>query len=717
MDANARTIPLYPTTNFRGHLKPSSYWPLFVLLSPTTNFRAPKTALSSKELPVINLITILCSIDTNNKRLWRPGDFLLDKKIKLKAMENVKLRSSTELRAAANCRLGYYTSIYAKDYLSAHAVYEMRRKNWTVENIDNGFYLVKSKIHHTDPDGTSSSHDEIRKVYYTYGISGCDCEFFTTNQIGTCPHLEAVKASYIVKGRSSKVIWVRYFNGITLCANNHTKSKELTNLEEIEGLLDSGFIMVPGVAEYLQKIKSPVNNNLIECKAENLDILRGIHLRDYQKESIMKMLNNGGRSILTLQMGLGKTICALVCCKMLRKERVIIICPNTLKYQWQSEIKRFKLGSTYVITKGTDFEGYNDERFLIVNYEILNRNKEFLKTRQFDIAVIDEIQKIKNGESKTWATISKLRSEYIFALSGTPIQNNVSDLISVIKILDPSKLIPEWKFYEKYCILGRTRINGWNPERLKELKKELDYLIINPDIDYSTFPLPKKNEYTHKVTIDKFQQQIHDNCMNQARILLAQGNVRPLTFSQKAMLNGLLLKARRAVTDPRLVGGKNCGSRVERTIQLISDLTSSGKKVVVYSEWIDTLNLIREQLDLLQIGSVSYTGEVKNFKRSKNINDFINDEKIMVFLSTDSGGLGVDGLQLASHTVIHMEHLWNPMKMEQRNGRLIRLLQYNEEVDIHHFNSNSGVEEMIFNTNNRKYVIINEMFGGNDAHK
>jgi hypothetical protein len=311
-----------------------------------------------------------------------PEEHILEKKVKLKARENVKL--------------GYYSSIYAKDYITAHAVYDMMRKNWTVENIDNGFYLVKDK-------------DEIRKVYFTYGISGCDCEFYVTNQVGTCPHTEAVKASNIVKGRSNKIIWVQYFNDISLRTNNRYKSKELADIADVAGLLNDGFIMIPGVPEYLEKIKPPVINNIIDCKAtDDLDIMKGIHLRDYQKESIMKMLNNGGRSILTLQMGLGKTICALVCCKLLFKTRIIIVCPNTLKYQWQAEIKRFRLGSTFVVTKGTDLQEYNNERFLIVNYEVLNRNRDFLEGREFDIAIIDEIQKVKNGESKTWATINRL---------------------------------------------------------------------------------------------------------------------------------------------------------------------------------------------------------------------------------------------------------------------------------------------------------------------
>jgi SNF2 family DNA or RNA helicase len=209
--------------------------------------------------------------------------------------------------------------------------------------------------------------------------------------------------------------------------------------------------------------------------------------------------------------------------------------------------------------------------------------------------------------------------------------------------------------------------------------------------------------------MDNVQSQVHEYNLNGAKILLAKSMNKPLTFSEKAILNSYLLKARRAVKDGRLVGGKNPGERVKKVVEIINEITKEGKKIVVYSEWIDTLKLIKEELRDTEY--VEFTGNVPNKLRAKNLGRFILEDNVKVFLSTDSGGLGVDGLQLASHHVIHMEDLWNPMKMEQRNGRLVRMLQSSDVVYVHRFTSESGVEEMLTNANNRKYGIIEDMFG------
>jgi SNF2 family DNA or RNA helicase len=197
----------------------------------------------------------------------------------------------------------------------------------------------------------------------------------------------------------------------------------------------------------------------------------GIELFDFQIESIKLMIKNM-RSILCLKMGLGKTLCALACCKILNdKNKIIVVAPNSLKFQWQSEINRLNLGSSLVITKGDDFLNYKNQRFLITSYEMLN-NHQYILNQKFDIVIADEIQKIRNPESKCWASLSQFKSDFVFSLSGTPIQNNIRDLLSLITFLSPNEIKPEWKFYEEYCNFSRAKMYGIKPDKIDALKEK-----------------------------------------------------------------------------------------------------------------------------------------------------------------------------------------------------------------------------------------------------
>jgi len=300
--------------------------------------------------------------------------------------------------------------------------------------------------------------------------------------------------------------------------------------------------------------------------------------------------------------------------------------------------------------------------------------------------------------------------EVNFSLSGTPIQNTITDLISILKIISPREFNPDWKFYETYCILSRTRLSGWNRANLPQLKEMLTEYVINPKINWSDFKLPTKTAHTIECPLDQIQQGVHNIALEQAKTLLSKAYRYPLTFREKAILNGLLLKCRRAVSDGRLVSpDAKKSARFEKIEELLVEKVKSGQKVVVYSDWIDCLKLLMPKLTEEGIAYVLFTGELSDKVKSRNLDQFISEPDTKVFLSTDSGGLGVDGLQLVSNTVIHVEDIWNPMKLAQRDGRLVRALQPATNVDVYNFDSKSGIEEMLKTNKAGKYQIINDV--------
>lgn len=602
--------------------------------------------------------------------------------------------------ADEHAKIGWYDSLYSSQYLKSKFDYESRRRKWRVIPLaDNHFTLI-------------DSNDVMTPVYYSYYVKNCDCKDFINSETGVCQHVYTIENNIHLFRKSiandNLLVYVDYERD-ALCKLAR-RSEVIVDLDLARIRNDNpDCTFTPAVEGFIRR-QLEKQNIIFEVDLGDFSLFKhkNVELYRHQKESINRMLQSK-RTVLTLKMGLGKTICALYCCGVLAdKKSVIIVCPNTLKFQWQKEIDRFNLGTSIVISKGQDLDLYKDQRFLIISYEMLNRHSSVL-LKNYDIAIIDEIQKIKNGESVTWETIRCIKSEFVFSLSGTPIQNTISDLISVLRVISPGEFNPEWKFYERYCNLTRTRLSGWNVQNLPRLKERLKRYVINPIINWSDFKLPEKTAFLYECTMDEVQTEIHDNAFASAKVLLSKSYNYPLTFAEKAVLNSLLLKCRRAVSDARLLDARCSKSdRFTKIENLLVEKVKAGK-VVVYSDWIDCLNLLMPRLDQEGIGYVKFTGELTDKAKNKNLDAFISDPTIKVFLSTDSGGLGVDGLQLASSTIIHVEDIWNPMKLAQREGRLIRALQPASNVEVYSFNSNSGIEEMLKANKVNKYKIIDDI--------
>ena len=163
-------------------------------------------------------------------------------------------------------------------------------------------------------------------------------------------------------------------------------------------------------------------------------------------------------------------------------------------------------------------------------------------------------------------------------------------------------------------------------------------------------------------------------------------------------------------TDSRLIDPMGQKSNRFTTIEdLIDEIVSKGEKIVIYSEWIKSTKLLIDYLDKSKIGYSIFNGEMSAKKREIEKMRFLKDPKTMVFLSTDSGGLGIDGLQLVSNNIIHIEKMWNPAKVKQRNGRLVRNLQKSDEVNVYYLTCNSEIEKMIDSATFRKDDLVDSV--------
>lgn len=600
-------------------------------------------------------------------------------RIKEITMKNITIKANQE------AKLRPHDGQFTKSYYTARAYYDFEIRNWTIEEKDHCFTVI------------SPSDDMAELVYHDGKISNCSCEWFIENEVGTCMHIEAIKSQELFNVPVRPVIFV----------NDQFKLKQKTAGDKAW--------RTPAVHTYLEvkKHRDIISPNIT---IDNFNFFAGIKFWDFQESSILSMINSK-RSVLALEMGLGKTLCALACHKILNdkvftitKAKTIIIAPNNLRYQWQSEINRFNLGTTFIVEKGSDLPNYQNEDFLITSYEMLNRQHKFLADHYFDIAVIDEIQKVKNGESATWKTISMVNSEYLFALSGTPLQNSISDIISIINIINPFEMKPEWKFYEEYCVTSRARLLGLKAGKLSDLLGKIGKYIINPKINHSQFSMAKKQEFIVKTHMSEGQIMIHDRYMSMIKPLLARSFQHPLSFADKAKLNTYIYKARLAATDGRLIGLEEKSERFDKIEISIQELIDEGKPVIVFSQWLKTLELLKPYLEENSISYCEFNGKISNKNKKKSLNSFITG-KTQVFLTTDSGGVGIDGLQHICHNMIHVEPHWNPKVMDQRNGRIVRTLQKSKYVDIFYFQTESEIEKLMFDATERKNSLFNDVMG------
>src|SRR5574343_1408062 len=152
--------------------------------------------------------------------------------------------------------------------------------------------------------------------------------------------------------------------------------------------------------------------------------------------------------------------------------------------------------------------------------------------------------------------MSKLKTDFIFALSGTPIQNSIDDILAIIRFLNPNEFQPQWKFYVDYCDFTRAKLLGIKPSKVNAFKEHISRYIINPSV-VPKIKLPKVNERLIICDLDDDSARYHDSYIQQIRPLMAKAFNYPLTFSEKAVLNSLLTKARMSVTDSRLLNELN----------------------------------------------------------------------------------------------------------------------------------------------------------------
>jgi SNF2 family DNA or RNA helicase len=430
----------------------------------------------------------------------------------------------------------------------------------------------------------------------------------------------------------------------------------------------------------------------------------GIELFPYQKEGIEFAVFRKG-AIIADEMGLGKTLQAIGTAVLKKDlfgfERTLVICPASLKDQWKREIERFSREKAVVIQGAPEERAAlykeSDAYFLICNYEATLRDLPLLREFAPDFIILDEAQRIKNYETQTAGVIKQIPKKHALVITGTPIENRLVDLYSIVDFLDPHILSPLWEFSYRHCCFDpqqKNKITGYY--NLQSLKERLQPILVRREKKDVLRQLPHISHLDIPVEMHPAQADYHADYANGVARILRKKYLTPFDL-QKLQL--LLAKMRMVCDSTFLVDPDRENHHSPKLDQLRHilldqlDLKQSRRKIVIFSEWVRMNHMIGRLLRENDIGFVELSGKVPVARRSALIKEFETNPDCRVFLSTEAGGAGLN-LQIAD-TVINFELPWNPAKKNQRIGRIDRLGQQSGHLTVINLITKNSIEERI----------------------
>ena len=415
----------------------------------------------------------------------------------------------------------------------------------------------------------------------------------------------------------------------------------------------------------------------VERGKASFDLVK-LPLLPYQREGMLH-LAFGERALLADEMGLGKTVQAIAACELLARAkgiaRVLVVCPASLKAEWEEQIAQFtdRPAKSVFGPRAQRLATYGKPVFFnIVNYEqVLVDADDINQILAPDVVILDEAQRIKNWQTKTARRVKKLRSPYAFVLTGTPLENRIDELYSIVQYLDPELFGPLFRFNREFYDLDE-RGRPVDYKNLGQLRNRVAPVMLRRRKADVESELPGRTVTNYFVPMAEEQRTRYDDYKFQAARIVAIAQRRPLLPKEFERLQ-MLLACMRMICDTPAILDPTCriSPKLEELERILGDLLEEPeRKVIVFSEWETMLGMVRELAGEMGIEAAWHTGSVPQQRRRAEIVRFKQDPACRLFLSTDSGSVGLN-LQVAS-AVVNVDLPWNPAKLEQRIARAWR---------------------------------------------
>ena len=546
----------------------------------------------------------------------------------------------------------------------------------------------------------------------------CSCMDFKTSRLNTCKHLEAVKR-WLSGNRRQKVrteippytsVYLSYKDGrevkIRIGTDHQEEYRRLAaRFFDAKGVLlpsaysrfgelfaegcaiDSSFRFYQDALDFVseRREQSMRADILHRYSDKDLDgLLTNATLYPYQREGV-RFAFERGKTVIADEMGLGKTIQAIATAELLRREHlvesVLILCPTSLKYQWAREIERFTQGKAHVI-EGNHLSRVKQYRcdapYKIISYNSAANDIKALGALETDMLIMDEVQRLKNWDTQISRAARRIRAHYAVLLSGTPLENRLEELYSIMEFVDQFCLSPYYLFRNDYI---KTDANGKvvGYQRLNEVGQRVRQRLIRRTKKQVALQMPKRQDKILLVPMTPQQEAVHEDCAFKVSLIVQKWNNTHFISEAERMRLLKLLSMMRMVCDSTYVLDQETrfDTKVDEVMNILRDLfeNSDEEKVVIFSQWERMTRIIAGELDKRGIGYANLHGGVPSKQRKDLIDGFTDDPQCRVFLSTDAGSTGLN-LQVAS-TLINVDLPWNPAVLEQRIARIYRLGQEN----------------------------------------
>jgi SNF2-related domain/Helicase conserved C-terminal domain/SWIM zinc finger len=620
---------------------------------------------------------------------------------------------------------------------------------FVIENLTKKRVFSDYRV--TNPDSKGRYTVSVRG--FDLGDNSCTCPDFKSNTLGTCKHIEAVleelKDDLPANLQKKKATVTRpevYLNygdplrvGIHLPARHsdklaglakrffddkglwHGKGRFEDLIPDIERTPEDVTVLSDAMehigreverAEMLRKEREWLEQ-LAEGKFDGQFL--HVPLYEYQLRGAI-FLACRGRGILGDDMGLGKTVQTLAAIEILVRERnigrVLVVAPSSVKYQWATEIRKFASRAVQVIDGGPEerqLQYLEPTFYRLVNYEQVVRDRDAINAWKPDVVVLDEAQRIKNWESKTSREVKKLVSPYAMVLTGTPLENRLEELYSIVQFVDERRFGPAFQFLHDHRVLdAEGNLKGYR--NLDAIRGKLEPIFLRRTRAEVLTQLPARTDNTvfveladeqrgpyedQRSTLARLMQKGYLTDLDRKRILACLANMRMLCDS-------VFLFDKRTRVSPKLD---------ELAVLLPELLEDDTHKVVIFSQWETMVQEAAGVLGKLDIGFALLHGGLSGKERQAALKKFEADPECRAFLSTDAGGTGLN-LQVAD-TVVNLELPWNPAVLEQRIARVHRMGQ-SRPVRAVNLVTRGTIEERVLRTLERKQGLFAGLFDGDE---
>jgi len=426
----------------------------------------------------------------------------------------------------------------------------------------------------------------------------------------------------------------------------------------------------------------------------------------------------GFGGVLADDMGLGKTVQALAFLAREKNEGrldrpALIVAPTSVLPNWQAEAKRFVPTLEVLTLRGLDrkqlFGDIVHHDLVLTTYPLLMRDHGVLLNHAFHVAILDEAQAIKNPRATVSGLAHRINARHRFALTGTPLENNLGEVWSLFEFLSPGLLGDETTFRRTF----RTPIEK-HGDRVAQafLTRRLKPFMLRRTKQEVAKELPAKTEIVERVRLDGLQRDLYET----VRVLMHQ-KVRH-EIARKGLANShivfldALLKLRQICCDPRLLKMPQArkvkqSAKLERLMEMIPVMVAEGRRILLFSQFTTMLELIEVELEALGIPYLTLTGDTVD--RAKPVKAFQSGEAPLLLLSLKAGGTGLN--LTAADTVIHYDPWWNPAAENQATARAHRIGQM-KPVFVYKLIVDEGIEEAIQLLKARKAALAEALFEG-----